>query len=98
MQQWTDSEEERHDVKRATLHMPRIGQFIDMWNLQGEKFLGKVVQLGKEQFKILELGTNVKIWIELEKLNYWDYCPDEPPQPPDKSVGKLSKIALNTIH
>jgi hypothetical protein len=97
LQQWTDSEEERHDVKNPALDMPRINQYIDMWNLHGEKFSGKVVQLGKEQFKIIELGTNVKIWIELDKLNYWDY-PDKPPQPPDKPVGKLSKIACKTIH
>jgi len=96
--QWTDSEEEKHRVKSDNLSMPRIGGFVDMWNLHGEKFSGKVVQLGKRQFKILELGSNAKIWIELEKLNYWDYCLNQNPQPPDKSVGKISQVALNTIH
>jgi len=50
-----------------------------MWNNWGEKFSGFVVQLHRKnrtQFKIQEIqpeGTTAAIWVDLRKLNFWEY-------------------------
>jgi len=97
LQQWTD-EEERHDRKNNALDMPRINQDINMWNTYGEKFSGRVVKLGKGQFKIKEHETSAEVWIELEKLNFWDYCEGNNFCPKfSRSDGNPSMIVLRTI-
>ena len=98
LQQWTDSEEERHDQKNDSLDMPRMNQDIKMWKTYGEKFTGRVIKLGKGQFKIREHETSAKIWIELEKLNFWDYLDEDKICPKfNRSDGNPSLIALRTI-
>ena len=61
--------------------MPVITEHIDMWNLWGEKFSGlvTVIDWDGECFKIQEHGTNADIWVELDRLNYWDYCKSQDP-------------------
>jgi len=78
--------------------MPRINQDINMWNTYGEKFSGRVIRLGKNQFKIKEHETSAEVWIELEKLNYWDYCEGNDFCPKfNRSDGNPSMIVLRTI-
>jgi len=97
LQQWTD-EEERHDRKNNALDMPRINQDVNMWNTYGEKFSGRVIKLGKGQFKIKEHETSAEVWIELEKLNFWDYCEGNNFCPKfSRSDGNPSMIVLRTI-
>jgi len=97
LQQWTDSEE-RHDRKNNGLDMPRIDQDIDMWNTYGEKFSGRVIKLGKGQFKIKEHETSAEVWIELEKLIFWDYCEGNNFSPKFSRLdGNPSMIVLRTI-
>jgi len=103
LEQWTDEDEQhRHLTKIEGLGMPRLGELIDMWNNYGEKFSGKVIKLGKGQFKIEEVGTLAKTWIELSRLNYWDYegyYPDKRKPPNIKNPdGNPSQAMLNTIH
>ena len=97
LQQWTD-DEERHDRKNDSLDMPRINQDINMWNTYGEKFSGRVIKLGKNQFKIREHETSAEIWIELERLNYWDYVEEEEFCPKfNRSDGNPSLVVMRTI-
>ena len=44
-----------------------------MWNEQGEKFSGKVIQVRKNHFMIIELETRARAWIVLKRLNFWEY-------------------------
>jgi hypothetical protein len=97
LQQWTDNED-RYDRKIEPLNMPKINQDIDCWNTYGEKFSGRVIKLGKRQFKIREHETSADVWIELDKLNYWDYCEGTDFCPIFKrSDGNPSMIVLRTI-
>ena len=69
-----------------------------MWNTYGEKFSGRVIKLGRDQFKLIEHETSAEIWIELEKLNYWDYLEEDEICPKfNRSDGNPSLIALRTI-
>jgi len=77
--------------------MLRVNAKIDMWNNYGKKFSWYVIKLGKQQFKIREHKTNAEIWIELEKLNYWDYLESEEVPKVNRSDGNPSLIALRTI-
>ncbi len=53
--------------------MPEKGAYINMWNEEGKKFSGKVIQCRKNLFFIIENGTNARAWIDLNRLNYWAY-------------------------
>jgi len=57
--------------------MPRQGALVNMWNLEGKKFSGKVIQCRKNHFFIIEHGTNARAWIDLNRLNYWAYQSDK---------------------
>ena len=70
---WTDEEIETHTKKIINLSMPKKGEYIDMWDLSGRKFSGKVIQCRKNHFFIIETGTNGRAWIDLNRLNYWSY-------------------------
>jgi len=95
--QWTD-DEERHDRKNNALNMPILNQDIDCWNLYGEKFSGRVIKLGKGQFKIKEHETSAAVWVELEKLNFWDYCEGDDFCPKwNRTDGNPSMVVLRTI-
>ena len=48
-----------------------------MWNEKGEKFSGKVIQCRKKHFFIIESGTNHRAWVDLARLNYWEYRDNE---------------------
>jgi len=70
---WTDEEIETHTRKIINLSMPKKGEYVDMWDLNGKKFSGKVIQCRKNHFFIIETGTNGRAWIDLNRLNYWSY-------------------------
>jgi len=53
--------------------MPKKGEYVNMWDLNGKKSSGKVIQCRKNHFFIIETGTNSKAWIDLNRLNYWSY-------------------------
>ena len=53
--------------------MPKKGGIIDMRNEHGEKFSGKVIQVRKNHFMIIELETRARAWIDLKRLNFWEY-------------------------
>jgi hypothetical protein len=74
---WTEDEKEDYTKKVEFLTMPKKGVYIKMWNLKGEKFSGKVIQCRKTHFFIIETGTNHRAWIDLNRLNYWEYLHDE---------------------
>ena len=98
LEQWSDDDEEEFGKeKNAKLGRPRIGYMIEIWNNLGEKFGGKVLKLGKKQFKLRENLTGAEIWIELERLNYWDYSSKQDVPKYDSSDGNPSPIALRTI-
>ena len=64
-------------MKIDNLTMPRKGSIVNMWNLEGKKFSGKVIQCRKNHFFIIEHGTNARAWIDLNRLNYWAYPSNE---------------------
>jgi transposase InsO family protein len=97
LDQWTDDEADAKKTKNPCLTLPRITGNIDMWNTYGEKFSGTVIKVGKRKFKIREHGTNAELWIELEKLNYWDYCESQEVPKVNRSDGNASLFALRTI-
>jgi hypothetical protein len=69
-------EDDKHNMKIDNLTMPKKGSIINMWNLEGKKFSGKVIQCRKNHFFIIEHGTNARAWIDLNRLNYWAYTTD----------------------
>jgi hypothetical protein len=71
-----DEEEEIHMTKNKWLTLPMTVSHVNMWNLWGEKFSGYVSHHDRKNnsFRILEHGTKADIWVELDKLNYWEYC------------------------
>jgi hypothetical protein len=97
LDQWTDDEADAKKIKNPSLTLPRIEGNIDMWNTYGEKFSGKVIKVGKRKFKIREHETGAELWIELEKLNYWDYCESQEVPKVNRTDGNPSLFALRTI-
>jgi transposase InsO family protein len=80
---WTD--EDNHippgSIKIDNLPRPARYEWIELCNEHGEKFQGKVTGYRKTNpnfFYIILAGTNIGQWIDLNKLNYWEYC-----DPPD---------------
>ena len=60
---------------------PTRYEWIELWNESGKKFTGRVTGFRKSNpsfFYIVLVGTGVGQWIDLNRLNYWDYC-----KPPD---------------
>ena len=54
-----------------------------MWNQYGEKFSGFVAQHNgrhSNSFRIQEHGTNADIWVDLRRLNYWEYSRTKNPR------------------
>jgi hypothetical protein len=54
-----------------------------MWNSYGEKFSGFVAQhhgRHRNSFRIQELGTNADIWVDLRKLNNWEFQETKTPK------------------
>jgi len=80
MKVWSE-DEDCFMEKNKCLSMPILGEHIDMWNLWGEKFSGQVekIKKSKPHFRIKEHGTDVNVWVELDKLNFWEYT--RPPDP-----------------
>jgi len=65
-----------HKIPNTCMTRPPLHSHIDMWNNYGEKFSGFVAQhhgRHRNSFRIQELGTNADIWVDLRKLNYWEY-------------------------
>ena len=80
---WTD--EDSHippgSIKIDNMTRPERYEWIKLWNEHKEKFTGKVTSYRKSNpnnFYIILAGTNVGQWIDLNKLNFWEYC-----DPPD---------------
>jgi len=79
---WSEDEDLSREMNKCLcLTMPILGEHIVMWNLWGEKFSGRVMKIRKKktQFKIEEHGTDATTWVELDKLNFWEYT--RPPDP-----------------
>jgi len=83
MEVWTD--EDSHippgSIKITNLPRPARYEWIELWNEYGEKFQGKVTGYRKTNpnfFYIILAGTDIGQWIDLYKLNFWEYC-----KPPD---------------
>ena len=79
---WTDEESRSVPGSKKIPNLPRPARYewIEVWNEHGEKFTGRVTGFRKTNPRLfyLMLGPNVGQWIDLERLNYWDYC--EPPE------------------
>jgi len=77
---WSEDEDEMHTIRNKYLTLPLRFTHVDMWNNWGEKFSGFVSDHGKNgmKFKIQEHETKAELWVELKKLNYWEYT-----SPPD---------------
>jgi len=76
MEFWSDDEDDRYKKRNTCMTRPPLHSHIDMWNSYGEKFSGFVAQhhgRHRSSFRIQELGTNADIWVDLRKLNYWEY-------------------------
>jgi transposase InsO family protein len=71
-----DEEEETHMTKNKCLTLPMTLSHVNMWNNWGERFSGFVTEHDRKRtsFRIQEHGTKADIWVELDKLNYWEYC------------------------
>ena len=83
---WTDDEAYNPpgSIKITNLTRPARYEWIDAWNEYGEKFTGKVTGYRKtnpNHFYIILTGTGVGQWIDLDKLNLWEYC-----DPPDSAL------------
>jgi len=50
----------------------------------------------RTQFKILEHETSAKIWVDLKKINYWDYTDEPNPMMDDKLDGIPSGMILQS--
>jgi len=96
---WTEDEDQDHTTQNSSLTKPKKFQHIDAWNQYGEKFIGKVIQhhgKNKTQFKILEHDTAAKIWVDLKKINYWDYTSKPNPKEDDRQDGIPSGMILQS--
>jgi len=68
------SEDETMGAKKNTkLTMPRVGGFIESWDLDGKRFTGKVIQVRTNMFEIRESTTEARKWIDLRRINTWEY-------------------------
>ena len=65
--------------------MPKKGELVNMWNEEGKKFSGKVIQCRKNHFFIIENGTNARAWIDLNRLNYWAYQDEKEKETSEKT-------------
>ena len=80
---WTDDNNRIPvgSIRIKNLPRPARYEWIELWNEYREKFQGKVTGYRKTNpnlFYIILAGTNIGQWIDLNKLNYWEYC-----KPPD---------------
>jgi hypothetical protein len=76
LEPWSEDEEDLHKTPSTCMTRPPLHSHIDMWNNYGEKFSGFVAQhhgRHRNSFRIQELGTNADIWVDLRRLNYWEY-------------------------
>ena len=78
---WTDNETNKPGSRKIpNLPRPARYEWIELWNEYGEKFTGRVTGFRKSNpsfFYIVLAGSGVGQWIDLNRLNCWDYC--EPP-------------------
>jgi len=79
---WTDEDSYNPpgSIKIDNLPRPARYEWIELWNEYKEKFTGRVTGYRKSNpyhFYIILADTNVGQWIDLRKLNYWEYC--DPP-------------------
>jgi hypothetical protein len=73
---WSEDEEDMHKIQNTCMTRPPMHSHIDMWNQYGEKFSGFVAQhhgRHSNSFRIQEHETNADIWVDLRRLNYWEY-------------------------
>jgi len=96
---WTEDEDQEHTTQNSSLSIPKLFQHIDAWNQYGEKFSGMVIQLhgkNRTQFKILEHETSAEIWVDLKKINYWDYTSQPNQKEDDRHNGIPSGMILQS--
>jgi len=65
-----------HKTQNKYLIRPPLFSNIDMWNQYGEKFSGLVLTYHgrhSNSFKIQEHETQADIWVDLRRLNYWEF-------------------------
>ncbi len=80
---WSDDNSSNKPGARKipNLLRPARYEWIEVWNEYWEKFTGKVTGFRKTNPNLFYLnltGSDVGQWIDLNRLNYWDYC-----DPPD---------------
>jgi hypothetical protein len=95
---WSEDEDANHHRKIQNLSRPKLGENIKAWNVYGEEFSGKVIKhhaWRKREFKIREHGTSAKLWVDLNKLNLWQYT--EKPNPEEEG-DKLGYPSLNLLN
>jgi len=97
---WSEDEDTTHLRKNLNLTRPKLGENIKAWNEYGEEFSGTVIQhhaWRKREFKIREHGTLAELWVDLNKLNLWQYT--EKSNPEEEEEGdKLGYPSLNLLN
>ncbi len=95
---WSENEETTHLRKNQNLTRPKFGENIKAWNEYGEEFSGTVIQhhaWRKREFKIREHGTSAELWVDLNKLNLWQYIEKLNPEDEGDNLGYPSLNLLN---
>jgi hypothetical protein len=95
---WSEDEDANHHRKIQNLTRPKLGENIRAWNTYGEEFSGEVIQhhaWRKREFKIREHGTLAELWVDMNKLNLWQYV--DKPNPEDEG-DKLGYPSLNLLN
>jgi len=95
---WSEDEETNHHIKNQSLTRPKLGENIKAWNMYGEEFSGEVIQYWnkrKNQFKIREHGTLAELWVDLNKLNLWQYVNKPNSEDEGDKLGYPSLSLLN---
>jgi len=80
---WSEDKDVMYKTQNTCMTRPPMHSHIDMWNQYGEKFSGFVAQhhgRHSNSFRIQELGTNADIWVDLRRLNYWEYSRTKNPR------------------
>ncbi len=73
---WSEDEDQSRLIKNPCLTRPKLHEHIRAWNTHGEQYSGEIIQhhaWKKREFKIKEHETAAELWVDLNKMNQWEY-------------------------